>query len=281
MRTAETAPDQCREGADQSPIFAIRPPTRDQAWTPTEPRRGWACRVLFGAGVLLLAASVPALVGGLDWRRILDVQLRDLTGTGTLDVAVDRIIDAESRGDPNARNKRSSATGAAQFLDQTWIEMIRAHRPDLVNRSQEEILDLRRDLALAREITMRFAERNASTLRARCLPVTLGTLYLSHFAGGAGAVAILSAAEHADAAAIMAGADVTGRTTREKIVKANPFIAGFTAGDLKRWADRKMGGPVLAEWLPANTGSAISGAVLFLTGSTVAAGQCRPQIKKT
>ena len=57
--------------------------------------------------------------------------------------------------------------------------MVRAHRPDLIKRSQGEILDLRRDLSLAREITIRFAERNAAALRARCLPVTLGTLYLS------------------------------------------------------------------------------------------------------
>jgi hypothetical protein len=231
----------------------------------------------------LLAASVPGLVGGLDWQRILDAQLHERAGTGALNMVVDRIIDAESGGDPNAKNKRSSATGAAQFLDQTWIEMVRTHRPDLIKRSQGEILDLRRDLALAREITIRFAERNAAVLRARCLPVTRGTLYLSHFAGGAGAVAILSAPEHADAAAIMASADTTGRTTREKIVNANPFLAGFTVGDLKRWADGKMRGPgfALAGWLPASTGSVLSTAALLLTGSAATAGRCRPQVKKT
>jgi len=38
----------------------------------------------------------------------------------------------------------------------------------------------------------------------------------------------------------MAGADATGRTKREKLVKANPFLERFTVADLKSWADRKM-----------------------------------------
>ena len=77
-------------------------------------------------------------------------------------------------------------------------------------------------------------------LRKRGLPVTPGTLYLAHFAGGAGAVAILSAAEDADAALIMATADASGRSRREKIVKANPFLERFTVADLRNWAERKM-----------------------------------------
>jgi hypothetical protein len=38
----------------------------------------------------------------------------------------------------------------------------------------------------------------------------------------------------------MASADVTGRTTREKLVSANPFLKVLTVGDLKNWADHKM-----------------------------------------
>ena len=82
-----------------------------------------------------------------------------------IDAVVERIIDVESSGDPNAKNKRSSATGLGQFLDETWLDMIRAHRPDLAKgRSQDEILELRRDAKIAREITARFTERNAEML---------------------------------------------------------------------------------------------------------------------
>ncbi len=77
-------------------------------------------------------------------------------------------------------------------------------------------------------------------LKRRGLPVTPGTLYLAYFAGPAGAVAVLSASENADGAAIMASADATGQTTREKLVNANPFLKVLTVGDLKKWADRKM-----------------------------------------
>jgi hypothetical protein len=80
-------------------------------------------------------------------------------------------------------------------------------------------------------------------LRQRGLPVSAGTVYLAHFAGSAGAVAILLAPNNADAALVMANADATGRTTREKIVNANPFLERFTVADLKLWADRKMRGP--------------------------------------
>jgi len=154
---------------------------------------------------------------------------------------VERIIGVESDGSPNAKNRRSSALGLGQFLDETWLDMIRAHRPDLAkDRIQGEILELRRDAKIAREITARFTERNAEMLRRRGLPVTPGTLYLAHFAGGAGAVAILSATKNADAALVMATADATGRTKREKIVKANPFLERFTVADLRNWADRKM-----------------------------------------
>ena len=44
---------------------------------------------------------------------------------------IEQIIRVESDGDPTAKNKRSSATGLGQFLDETWLDMIRAHRPDL------------------------------------------------------------------------------------------------------------------------------------------------------
>jgi hypothetical protein len=46
--------------------------------------------------------------------------------------------------------------------------MISAHRPDLAKgRSQAEILELRRDAKIAREITARFTERNAAVLSKR------------------------------------------------------------------------------------------------------------------
>ena len=64
--------------------------------------------------------------------------------------------------------------------------MIGTYRPDLVQgRSDKEILELRRDPELAREIVARLVEQNAAILKKRALPVTPGTLYLAHLAGPA------------------------------------------------------------------------------------------------
>ena len=170
----------------------------------------------------------------------------ELSGRAAVSALVERIITVESNGDPNAKNGRSSAMGLGQFLDETWLELVRAYRPDLTrSRSASETLQLRREPKLAREIIMRFVARNITMLRQRRLPVTAGTVYLAHFAGGAGAVAILSAPDNFDAALVIVNANSTGRTRRERLIKANPFLEHFTVADLKSWAERKMRGPNL------------------------------------
>jgi len=195
----------------------------------------------------LIITSLFLIAGGFGWLGATasywasDPQRQELTGAAAIHAVVEQIIRVESNGDPNAKNRRSTATGLGQFLEETWLDMIRTHRPDLAKgRSQAEILELRQDAKIVREITARFSERNAEVLKRRGLPVTPGTLYLAHFAGAAGAVAVLTAMEDADAALVMANADATGRTKREKIIKANPFLERFTVADLRNWADRKM-----------------------------------------
>jgi hypothetical protein len=154
---------------------------------------------------------------------------------------VDRIIRAESNGNAYAKNIRSSATGAGQFIDQTWLETIRTHRRDLViGRTDAELLEMRTNTVLVREMVARTVERNTTMFKKRGLPATASTLYLAHFAGSAGAVALLTVSDDVDAASVMAKADSTGKSTREKLVKANPFLDKLTVGDLKSWADRKM-----------------------------------------
>jgi hypothetical protein len=200
----------------------------------------------------LIITSLFLIAGGFGWLGATashwpsDPQRLELSGAAAIHAVVEQIIRVESNGDPSAKNRRSTATGLGQFLEETWLDMIRAHRPDLAKgRSQAEILELRQDAKIVREITARFSERNAEALKRRGLPVTPGTLYLAHFAGAAGAVAVLTAMEDADAALVMANADATGRTKREKLIKANPFLERFTVTDLRNWADRKMQVPRL------------------------------------
>ena len=190
-------------------------------------------------GMLLVALGAGWSAGRYFHRAPAPAQ--ELAQGVNIDAVVDEIIKVELNGDPNAKNKRSSATGLGQFLDETWLLLMRAHRPDLVKeRTEAEVLDLRRDPNVAREITARFTERNANVLKRRGLPVTPGTLYLAHFAGAAGAVAVLSALEEADAASTMASADASGRTKREIASQGKPVPGPLYVADLKSWADRKM-----------------------------------------
>jgi hypothetical protein len=214
----------------------VRTPRPDEALSAITCRDERRISVEF-LTLAVIAGLTLAWVGGTH----LGADVPPPFGNAAVKTIVERIIAVESSGDSNAKNKRSSATGAGQFLDETWLEMIGSYRPDLVQgRSKKEILELRRDPELTREIVTRLVEQNATMLKKRALPVTPGTLYLAHFAGPAGAVAVLSVSENADAAALMASADASGRTTREKLVNANPFLTELTVGDLKNWANRKM-----------------------------------------
>lgn len=146
---------------------------------------------------------------------------------------IDSIISAESGGNPNARNPNSSATGAGQFLTSTWLDTISRARPDLVQgKTTKEILALRTNPEISREMTEAYAAQNGAILSKAGLPVTPGSTYLAHFAGPQGAVAALSADPSAPVSSVMSPA----------ALKANPFLQGMTVGDLRAWADRKMGG---------------------------------------
>lgn len=144
-----------------------------------------------------------------------------------------QIIGIESGGNPSARNPRSSAAGLGQFIDATWLDMMATHRPDLVQgKSREEVLALKMDPDLSRAMTDAYAAQNANTLTQKGFQATPGNTYLAHFAGPQGAVKVLGA----DPA--MPVAEILGMG----VVKANPFLANMTAGDLQAWANRKMGG---------------------------------------
>ena len=150
---------------------------------------------------------------------------------------VDKVITAESSGNAQARPRDaktgkllSSAYGAGQFVDATWLEMVKRHRPDLAAKSDEDILDLRGDLALSREMTIKFTEENRTYLIKQGFDPTDAALYLAHFAGRTGAVKLLKA--HRD-------------TPVEKIlspeaVEANEFLKGQTPATLYAWAGKKV-----------------------------------------
>lgn len=157
--------------------------------------------------------------------------------SGPISTTAAKIIGVESAGNARAKNPRSSASGLGQFTDATWLETVRRHRPELTNLSDKEILALKADPVLSREMTIRHTEDNAAALTASGIEASEGNLYLAHFAGIGGARAVLGASD--DTAIV----DVLGA----EAVRANPFLQGKTVGWLKQWAAAKMAGTTPAE----------------------------------
>jgi hypothetical protein len=145
---------------------------------------------------------------------------------------IDQIINVESGGNPNAKNPRSTATGPGQFIESTWLNILPKYRPDITTGlGRDEILALRTDPQLSRQMTEALAAENASALTKAGFQATPGNTYLAHFAGPQGALNVLGANPSDPVSSILG----------ESVVKANPFLANMTAGDLAAWANNKMG----------------------------------------
>jgi hypothetical protein len=167
------------------------------------------------------------------------------SGGGGVTQFVDRIVGVESGGNPNAKNPNSTATGLGQFIESTWLDMMRRYRPDdAATLSRGEQLELRRDPATAREMTRLYAEENAGKLSRAGHAPTAGNVYLTHFLGPGGALAVLGAGAGTPVTAVLPSA----------VVSANASIlAGKTAGEVVAWAAKKMGGPAPApQWSAAD-----------------------------
>ncbi len=158
-------------------------------------------------------------------------------GAGAVEALVNRIIQVESSGRADAKNPLSTATGLGQFIQSTWLRMMRDYRPDLVaTLSRDKLLALRTDPALSREMVRNLARENEAYLRARGHQITSGRLYLAHFLGPAGADKALRARADQTVQVVMGPA----------VVGANPFLRGKTIADLHNWSNRKMRGRGIA-----------------------------------
>lgn len=157
-------------------------------------------------------------------------------GTGAaahdaVEALVNQIIQVESAGNASAKNPLSTATGLGQFIESTWIRMMRTYRPDLfLNMDRAQLLELRNDPALSREMVRHLARESESYLRERGHGITPGRLYLAHFLGAQGADKALSSDPRASVLDVMGGS----------VVNANPFLRGKSIADLHAWSDRKM-----------------------------------------
>ncbi|RWE03066.1 MAG: M23 family metallopeptidase [Mesorhizobium sp.] len=158
------------------------------------------------------------------------------SGDAAVETLTDRIVHVESGGSARAKNPLSSATGAGQFITKTWIRMMNTYRPDLARSlSTADLLALRYDATLSREMVRNLAREGEAYLRARGHQITAGRLYLCHFLGMEGAAQVLAAPGSAQLSAVLGAA----------VIQANPFLTGKTTSYVVDWAERKMGQKVI------------------------------------
>lgn len=114
----------------------------------------------------------------------------------------------ESAFNPGARAATSSATGLFQFIESTWLDMVRRHggahglsaeAAALANgadvTTRREILALRNDPELSARMAGELARENASYLQNRLgRAPSAGELYAAHVMGPAGAARLIEAA---------------------------------------------------------------------------------------
>jgi len=162
----------------------------------------------------------------------------------------ERISAVESGGNAYAKNPNSSATGAGQFLKATWLSLMKSNEPELVRgMSDDEILKLRNDKALSLKMIGVYADDNRGYLAAKGLATDDGSLYLAHFAGPEGAAKVLSSDGKESVESILGS----------EVVKANSFLKGMNADDLKEWANGKVGNAPVVEPSTMNIMGVISG----------------------
>ncbi|MCR6629223.1 MAG: transglycosylase SLT domain-containing protein [Magnetospirillum sp.] len=119
----------------------------------------------------------------------------------------------ESRLDPDAKSRRSSAMGLFQFTAGTWLEMVKNHGSehgldskyaDAITKGadgrwtvkdkelKKEILEMRRDPRLSALMAAEYAKDNERVLESKLgRQVSTHDLYLAHFLGAGGALRVL------------------------------------------------------------------------------------------
>lgn len=123
---------------------------------------------------------------------------------------------AESSFNPQAKAKTSSATGLFQFIESTWMDMVNKHghkygiEPQA--QSRENLLELRKDPAIASFMAAEFAGDNKAYLEKTVQrPIGETELYFAHFMGAGGASAFLS---QLDENPLSIGADLFPKAAR-------------------------------------------------------------------
>ncbi len=147
------------------------------------------------------------------------------------DETLNRIIQIESAGNPNAKAPTSSAGGLGQFITSTWLATVQKHRTDLAKSAGANLAAMRMGIATAAlqlEILARFTEDNAQALGTG---FTDGDLYLAHFLGLGDARKLLRAPPGDPASSHVSAGAVTANRS---------ILSNKSCAQVRAWAQASM-----------------------------------------
>lgn len=154
------------------------------------------------------------------------------------DETLNCIITIESAGRPAVKASTSTATGLGQFLDSTWLAVVRKHRPDVLQgKPQAEVLALRKDASFSVEMLARFTEDNQRIVGMKC---SGGDLYLAHFLGAGAAQKVYAADPNAHVEPLVGPAAVNANKS---------ILQGKTCGQVRAWAAKRMHDSAGHDWV--------------------------------
>lgn len=144
------------------------------------------------------------------------------------DETLNRIIQIESAGNPNAKAPTSSAAGLGQFILGTWNATVKKHRSDLFQNGAVPSRVGLATAALQVEMLARFTEDNAAGLGPG---FTDGDLYLAHFLGLGDARKLFRASPNTLASSVVSPAAVEAN---------HSILSGKTCAQVRAWAQASM-----------------------------------------
>jgi len=189
-------------------------------------------RVSIAAALLVCLTSAVAVYGAFAADDdLLAVQPVQGAPEASFEQFLDRLMRAESNGRDTAANPRSTALGAFQFIESTFLAVARRYfAREVAELPDRSVLELRTNRTFARRAAAAYCKENAAYLSEQGMSPTFGHLRLAYLLGAVGAAKVLKAEPQTPVADLLQAA----------VLRANPFMRGMTASGLNERAHRDL-----------------------------------------